>query len=320
MPSSINAPGAPEHDKYVERLKEALSEGVLSLAEFESKLSDFYASQADNLDLLEARPVRGPERSSRRWAAVTVALIGLFLFGLLLAVVVNSRTTPAKPADRASEPTSQGHGGSPATARTAIAQPTAGASAPSGPAPTSQANGWATLPSSTPSNGTIAIVGLGPGATLTVDNGQQSVTYRTCRGFQALTPAGTVAGFAALSVGDFGNITLGPDATCLTLFQVVAPPAVEECTGGPGLPGYGVFHWEGFNAGAHSVVVLTTSGSQLEAWRWCTMPTSVAASGVATTMSGIRKGALVRLDLSGADYVTGVDVCTATVPGCQAYM
>lgn len=156
-------------------------------------------------------------------------------------------------------------------------------------------------------------MGLNPANNLvSLDNGEQNVSYPICNGFRAVAPDGANMSLAQLRPGDFVKVSVAASSPCLVAVSVLAPPTGTQCSGGSGFPSYGVVAWEGFNERAHSVISEGVSGGSWDAWRWCSPPTVVGANGVAILMSQIPVGTTVRLWLSATDWVTGVSVGPGT--------
>lgn len=294
-------------DRYASVLRESVTNGTISLDEFEAKLGAVYAAQTvAELEVLVpwlSTRRTTPSRHIRRVAiGLPVALLVLAGVATALALTVFAGHSPARragPSIHAGAPASAAGAPSAAPATTSLST---GASLPMAASQASQpTSGW-------PGNGTVAVVAVDVrGHSFTVDTWEQDVTYPTCSHFEAVSAAGKRSGISGLAVGDFATLTTNPSSLCATSVRIIAAPSDAQCSG-TGDGGDGTVVLLASNVGAHSLVYRGTDSSFIQAVRWCGALTAVGADGRLTSISTIPAGTLVTTDFSQSDWVTALTV------------
>jgi hypothetical protein len=274
-------PTQAERDMIVDRLREAVGAGSLTLEEFQERLDAAYRVEtlSELLSLLPIQltrrslPTRGPRGRSIALAGIAALIAAAIAIPLTIASIGSAPRVPSSGA-RATAPPTVFRG--------------------------------------TPSGGQVAVIDIDVSAHhLTLEISQQDITYPTCSNFRAVSSNGSNIGLAALSPGDFATDSINDVDSCVQTVTLLPAPLTSTCTlaGSPG--GEGVT-WEGYNQAAHSVLYepLGFTGLVL-ADRWCVSISATGANHAPITLSQIPKGAYVALLLSTAyTWVTGVSIAT----------
>jgi len=275
-------PTQAERDMIVDRLREAVGAGSLTLEEFQERLDAAYVvgTLAELLSLLPLQlprqplPTNGPRRKSIAAACVAALIAAAIAIPLAVTSIGTSPgSVPASSARVASSPT---------------------------------------VFRGIPSEGQVVVISVEVSAhRLTLEVSQQDVTYPTCSNFRAVSSEGSNIGLTALSPGDFATDTIDGVDSCVLAVTLLPVPTASTCTlaGSPGIEGV---TWEGFNQAAHSVLYepLGFTGLVL-ADRWCVSISANGANHAPISLAQIPKGAYVGLLLSTAyTWVTGVSIAT----------
>jgi hypothetical protein len=136
----------------------------------------------------------------------------------------------------------------------------------------------------------------------------QPVTYTFCPTLDVYDAQGKVTSASLLKAGDYVDVTLGGDATCIAALQYVPAPVENGSCDMAGYGGGGDVFFVSQNEQAHALIYQPLGSKDLYITRWCTPPVVTDKSGNAMPLSGLKQGNRMGWALSSDSWVTTLKV------------